>query len=47
MKKFNPGGRFASAFLLLTLLVYMTGYVGIGAAEPINPNNDGQDPYEH
>ena len=46
MKKFNPGGRFASAFLLLTLLVYMTGYVGIGAAEPINPNNDGQDPYD-
>ena len=46
MKKFNPGGRLTSVFLLLTLLVYMTGCVCIGAAEPINPNNDGQDPYD-
>ena len=46
MKKFNHGGRLTSAFLLLTLMVYMIGCVGVGAAEPINPNNEGQDPYD-
>ena len=46
MKKINHGGRLTSAFLLLTLMVYMIGCVGIGAAEPINPNNEGQDPYD-
>ena len=44
MKKFNHGGRLTSAFLLLTLIVYMIGCVGVGTAEPINPNNEGQDP---
>ena len=46
MKKFNHGGRLMSAFLLLTLIVYMIGCIGVGAAEPINPNNEGQDPYD-
>ena len=46
MKKFNHGGRLTSAFLLLTLLVYMICCVSIVAAEPINPNNEGQDPYD-
>ena len=46
MKKFNHGGRLTSAFLLLTLIVYMIGCVGVGTAEPINPNNEGQDPYD-
>ncbi|MBR5109298.1 MAG: DUF4366 domain-containing protein [Clostridia bacterium] len=46
MKKFNHGGRLTSAFLLLTLVVYvMSGIVG-GAAEPINANQEGQDPYD-
>ena len=46
MKKFNHGGRLTSAFLLLTLIVYMIGCVGVGTAEPINPNYEGQDPYD-
>ena len=46
MKKFNHGGRLTSAFLLLALIVYMIGCVGVGTAEPINPNNEGQDPYD-
>ena len=46
MKKFNHGGLLTSAFLLLALMVYMIGCVGVGAAEPINPNNEGQDPYD-
>ena len=46
MKKFNHGGRFTSAFLLLTLMVFMIGCVGVGTAEPINANQEGQDPYD-
>ena len=46
MKKFNHGGRLTSVFLLLTLAVYLIGCVGIGAAEPINANQEGQDPYD-
>ena len=46
MKKFNHGGRLTSVFLLLTLVVYLIGCVGIGAAEPINANQEGQDPYD-
>ena len=46
MKKINHGGRLTSAFLLLALMVYMIGCVGVGTAEPINPNNEGQDPYD-
>ncbi len=46
MKKFNHGGRLTSAFLLLTLAVYIFCCVSIGAAEPINANQEGQDPYD-
>ena len=46
MKKINHGGRLTSSFLLLALMVYMIGCVGVGTAEPINPNNEGQDPYD-
>ena len=46
MKKFNHGGLLTSVFLLLTLAVYLIGCVGIGAAEPINANQEGQDPYD-
>ncbi|MBR5109303.1 MAG: DUF4366 domain-containing protein [Clostridia bacterium] len=46
MKKFNHGGRLASAFLLMSLLIYVMSSIVGGAAEPINANQEGQDPYD-